>query len=119
MSVLPPVAIAKSQLPQFKTHANALCEALSLLMKTKQWRGNKALNLYARLCGYASYQAVKIKAQSVTLPKGEGASHLSITTERRSFMLVTLMHEFKLLIKIATNATFAVMIKVQATLLTV
>lgn len=91
MPVLPPVTIAKAQLPLFKQEANLCCELISKFTHSKQLRGNKALNLYSRLCGYVSYQALKVKSSGFDAAENKPIG--CITQERFPFMIGVLMRE--------------------------
>ena len=91
MPVLSPVTIAKAQLPLFKQEANLCCELISKFTHSKQLRGNKALNLYSRLCGYVSYQALKVKSSGFDAAENKPIG--CITQERFPFMIGVLMRE--------------------------
>ena len=76
-----PVPIAKSQLDQFKKQANILGEEIHTIIGGKVLRGNRALNLYAAACDYASYNAVTIASKGIVLSLDD--DNLFILTDER------------------------------------
>jgi len=86
MSDLIPVPIAQSQLDQFKKQAHILGEEVHTIIGGKVMRGNRALNLYAVACNYASYNAVNIASKGFTISPNVSETLFILQDERLTSM---------------------------------